>query len=81
MNIAATLPPAMDEDTLEQLIDVVRKFVNERLIPLEAQVAEEDRPFDRGTKTKKWWAQTQIIFDLFDGVKKLFGPGFDGLPF
>ena len=43
MNIAATLPPAMDEDTLEQLIDVVRKFVNERLIPLEAQVAEEDR--------------------------------------
>ena len=42
MNIAATLPPAMDEDTLEQLIDVVRKFVNERLIPQEAQVAEED---------------------------------------
>ena len=32
MNIAATLPPAMDEDT-EQLIDVVRKFVNERLFP------------------------------------------------
>ena len=42
MNIAATLPPAMDEDTLEQLIDVVRKFVNERLIPQEAKVAEED---------------------------------------
>ena len=42
MNLAATLPPAMDEDTLEQLIDVVRKFVNERLIPLEAQIAEED---------------------------------------
>ena len=43
MNLAATLSPAMDEDTLEQLIDVVRKFVDERLIPLEAQVAEEDR--------------------------------------
>ena len=42
MNIAATLPPAMDEDTLEQLLDVVRKFVNERLIPQEAKVAEED---------------------------------------
>ena len=42
MNIAATLPPAMDEDTLEQLIDVVRKFVNERLIPQEAKVAEKD---------------------------------------
>ena len=42
MNIAATSPPAMDEDTLEQLIDVVRKFVNERLIPQEAKVAEED---------------------------------------
>jgi acyl-CoA dehydrogenase len=43
MNIAATLPPAMDEETLVQLIEVVRKFVNERLIPLEAQVAQEDR--------------------------------------
>jgi alkylation response protein AidB-like acyl-CoA dehydrogenase len=43
MTDAATLPPAMDEDTLNQLIDVVRKFVNERLIPLEAQVAEEDK--------------------------------------
>ena len=32
----------MDEDTLEQLIDVVRKFVNERLIPQEAKIAEED---------------------------------------
>ena len=43
MNTAVTLPPAMDKDTLEQLIDVVRKFVTERLIPLEAQVAEEDK--------------------------------------
>jgi len=43
MNTAVTLPPAMDENTLEQLIDVVRKFVTERLIPLEAQVADEDK--------------------------------------
>jgi acyl-CoA dehydrogenase len=43
MNIPATLPPAMDEETLVQLTEVVRKFVNERLIPLEAQVAQEDR--------------------------------------
>ena len=43
MNTATLLPPALDEDTLEQLIDVVRKFVNQRLIPLEAQVAEEDK--------------------------------------
>jgi acyl-CoA dehydrogenase len=41
--VQALLPPAMDEETLEQLIDVVRRFVNERLIPLEAQVAEEDK--------------------------------------
>jgi len=32
----------MDDDTLEQLCDTVRKFVEGRLIPLEAQVAEED---------------------------------------
>lgn len=34
---------ALDSDTLEQLIGAVRRFVEERLIPLEAQVAEEDR--------------------------------------
>ena len=34
---------ALDPDTLDQLIDAVRRFVEERLIPLEAQVAEEDR--------------------------------------
>ena len=34
---------AVDRDTLDQLIDAVRRFVEERLIPLEAQVAEEDR--------------------------------------
>lgn len=34
---------AVDRDTLEQLIEAVRRFVDKRLIPLEAQVAEEDR--------------------------------------
>ncbi len=34
---------ALDPETLAQLLSTVRRFVNERLIPLEAQVAEEDR--------------------------------------
>jgi acyl-CoA dehydrogenase len=34
---------ALDPDTLDQLIDAVRRFVEERLVPLEAQIAEEDR--------------------------------------
>jgi acyl-CoA dehydrogenase len=33
---------ALDLDTREQLIDTVRRFVSERLRPLEAKVAEED---------------------------------------
>lgn len=32
----------MDHETFEQLLDGVRRFVNERLIPLEAKVAEDD---------------------------------------
>ena len=32
----------MDHDTFEQLLDGVRRFVNERLIPLEPKVAEDD---------------------------------------
>ncbi len=32
----------MDHETFGQLLDGVRRFVNERLIPLEAKVAEED---------------------------------------
>lgn len=32
----------MDHDTLEQLLSGLRRFVNERLIPLEAKVAEDD---------------------------------------
>ncbi|WP_334162316.1 acyl-CoA dehydrogenase family protein [Phenylobacterium sp.] len=34
---------ALDADTREQLIDTVRRFVSERLRPIEAQVAEQDR--------------------------------------
>ena len=32
----------LEQTTLNQLIDTVSRFVNERLIPLEEQVANED---------------------------------------
>jgi len=32
----------MDNDTLSELLAVIRRFVNERLIPIEAKVAEDD---------------------------------------
>src|SRR6185312_552318 len=35
-------PVALDLETREQLIDTVRRFVAERLRPLEAKVAEDD---------------------------------------
>lgn len=34
---------ALDRDTLNQFVDSVRRYVRDRLIPLEMQVAEEDR--------------------------------------
>ncbi len=34
---------ALDQTTLDALLDTMRKFVRERLVPLEAQVAREDR--------------------------------------
>lgn len=34
---------ALDSATLEQLLDTVRRFVRDRLVPLEAQVSREDR--------------------------------------
>jgi acyl-CoA dehydrogenase len=34
---------ALDRATLDALLDTVRRFVRERLVPLEAQVAREDR--------------------------------------
>ncbi|MEL7186525.1 MAG: acyl-CoA dehydrogenase family protein [Pseudomonadota bacterium] len=34
---------ALDRETLDQLIDAVRRFVDSRLVPLEEQVAEQDR--------------------------------------
>jgi len=33
---------ALDTETLDQLRDMIRRYVRERLVPLEAQVAEED---------------------------------------
>jgi len=34
---------ALDQTTLDALLDTVRRFVRDRLVPLEAQVAREDR--------------------------------------
>ncbi|MCG8355192.1 MAG: acyl-CoA dehydrogenase family protein, partial [Kiloniellales bacterium] len=34
---------ALDPETLTVLLDTIRRFVRERLVPLEAQVADEDR--------------------------------------
>lgn len=34
---------ALDQETLQHLLDTVRRFVRDRLIPLEQQVAKEDR--------------------------------------
>lgn len=34
---------ALDQETLNQFVDSVRRYVRDRLIPLEMQVAEEDR--------------------------------------
>ena len=44
MNLAtaSTATASLDEETLNQLILSIRKFVDERLIPLEAQVSEQD---------------------------------------
>ena len=43
MNAAAPAPSTtLDQETLNQLILTIRKFVDERLIPLEAQVSEDD---------------------------------------
>ena len=33
----------MDAETLNQFRDTIRRYVRERLVPLEAQVAEDDR--------------------------------------
>ena len=32
----------LEQSTLNQLVDTVQRFVNERLIPMEEQVANED---------------------------------------
>ena len=34
---------ALDQETLNQFVDSVRRYVRDRLVPLEMQVAEEDR--------------------------------------
>jgi acyl-CoA dehydrogenase len=44
---------ALDAETRDQLIDTVRRFVAERLRPLEAQVAEQDRMPDEVVEEMK----------------------------
>ena len=34
---------ALDQDTLNQLLDTLARFVRERLRPLEAQIAADDK--------------------------------------
>ncbi len=46
---------ALDSETRDQLIDTVRRFVAEKLVPMEAQVSEED----------------EVPADLIDGMREL----------
>ena len=42
-NLPSKEATPVDETTMTNLIDVVRKYVNERLIPLEPKISEEDK--------------------------------------
>ena len=42
-NLLSQEATPVDETTMTNLIDVVRKYVNERLIPLEPKISEEDK--------------------------------------
>ena len=42
-NLPSQEATPVDETTMTNLIDVVRKYVNERLIPLEPKISEEDK--------------------------------------
>ena len=50
---------ALDQETLNQFVDSVRRYVRDRLVPLEMQVAEEDR----------------IPDDVIDELKELLASG------
>jgi len=43
MSLGVTTPPALDPETLEEFRDTVRRFVRERLLPIEEEVAESGR--------------------------------------
>ena len=43
MNVMAAAIPALDGETLDQFRETVRRFVRERLVPIEEQVAETNR--------------------------------------
>ena len=42
-NLPSQEATPVDETTMTNLVDVVRKYVNERLIPLEPKISEEDK--------------------------------------
>ena len=53
-----------DNETLGQLLEAIRRFVNERLIPLEAKVSEDDAiPADALAEELDQWNQQQVGHD------------------
>src|SRR3546814_11325006 len=47
---------AIDEQTLEQLTLAVRRYVRERLVPIDKQIAEEDRiQIGRASGRERGW--------------------------
>ena len=60
---------ALDPATLEQLLDTIRRFVRERLVPLEASVAENDAvPSDVIDEMREMGLFGLSIPEEFDGI-------------
>ena len=52
-NLPSQEATPVDETTMTNLIDVVRKYVNERLIPLEPKISEEDKIPEEGARNAR----------------------------
>ena len=50
---------ALDAETRQQLIDTVRRFVSERCVPIEAQVAELRQVDDDGSVAGYVWIEVR----------------------
>jgi len=60
---------ALDQETLDQLLETLRRFVHERLIPLERQVADSDRiPDDIVEEIKELGLFALTIPEEFGGL-------------